>query len=118
MKSCSKCGAEHDRNHNWCLACVRAYNKDWRKRNRDRCNTFQREFRHRHPHKTRATRAVTKAIASGRLVRPSTCSECGTSCKPEAHHDDYSKPLGVRWLCRPCHLLFHERERASRQAAA
>lgn len=25
------------------------------------------------------------------------------------HHPDYSKPLEVVWMCRPCHLAEHKR---------
>lgn len=31
---------------------------------------------------------------------------CG-SVEAEMHHEDYSKPLEVRWMCRECHLLEH-----------
>lgn len=31
--------------------------------------------------------------------------------KVQAHHDDYSKPLEVRWLCVPHHALHHKQLR-------
>jgi hypothetical protein len=33
--------------------------------------------------------------------------KCG-SYDVEMHHPDYSKPLLVIWLCRPCHLALHK----------
>ncbi len=50
-----------------------------------------------------AQQAVYRAIRNGALVRSASCSECGIECKPEAAHEDYSKPLDIRWLCRLCH---------------
>lgn len=32
--------------------------------------------------------------------------KCGSQ-KVEAHHNDYSKPLEVVWLCRKCHADLH-----------
>jgi ribosomal protein S27AE len=43
------------------------------------------------------------AIKTGKLVRPNKCSSCGKECRPEAHHQDYKKPLMVVWLCIKCH---------------
>lgn len=53
--------------------------------------------------------AVGNAIRAGRLVRPAECQKCARSCVPHAHHDDYSRPLDVRWLCTGCHGEEHRR---------
>jgi len=58
---------------------------------------------------------VNGAVERGALVRPSACSECGVAPPPrrdggaqvEAHHDDYNRPLDVRWLCKRCHRAWH-----------
>jgi hypothetical protein len=34
------------------------------------------------------------------------CEKCGGSA--EMHHDDYDKPLEIRWLCREHHLELHK----------
>lgn len=39
--------------------------------------------------------------------RPDHCSRCFVTCIPMAHHDDYSKPLEVTWLCFTCHERLH-----------
>jgi hypothetical protein len=64
-----------------------------------------RRQRSRNPEKTRARAAVARAIRSGKLLkRP--CEVCGTA-EVDAHHDDYSRALDVRWLCRTHHLIAH-----------
>ena len=55
-------------------------------------------------------RAVQQAVEAGGLKRPDRCSECGQKKFVVAHHDDYSKPLVVRWLCIKCHKLHHKGE--------
>jgi hypothetical protein len=62
-----------------------------------------------HPHKRAAHQAVSNAIRCGKLVKQ-PCEKCG-ALKVQAHHDDYSKPLDVRWLCIPHHNQHHVRER-------
>lgn len=34
------------------------------------------------------------------------CADCGSN-DSQAHHEDYSKPLEVDWLCRDCHGRRH-----------
>lgn len=46
------------------------------------------------------------AIRGGRLKRM-PCEVCGSELA-QAHHDDYSKPLAVRWLCTRHHSEWHK----------
>ena len=46
---------------------------------------------------------VQHAIDSGKLVRPDTCEVCHKDRKIDSHHDDYRRPLKVKWLCVECH---------------
>lgn len=55
----------------------------------------------------RARWAVRHAVVAGRLVRL-PCEVCGEP-KSQGHHDDYDKPLDVRWLCRQHHDEHHAR---------
>src|ERR1035437_2598674 len=48
---------------------------------------------------------VSTALINGSLIKL-PCGVCG-ELRTEAHHDDYDKPLDVRWLCRSCHLAHH-----------
>lgn len=50
---------------------------------------------------------VRRAIAAGRLVRQ-PCEKCGAE-PAHGHHDDYAKPLDVRWLCPDHHREHHAR---------
>ncbi len=64
-----------------------------------------REWRRRNKEKQRAHSAVAYAIRSGKLERQ-PCEECGVQ-PTEAHHEDYSKPFDVMWLCKTCHEKRH-----------
>jgi len=56
--------------------------------------------------KIQARRKVQNEIKRGRITK-GTCEVCG-SPHVEAHHEDYTKPLEVRWFCSKHHKL-HER---------
>jgi hypothetical protein len=57
------------------------------------------------PGKVAAARELAKGLRRG-LVSRKPCELCGAS-KAHAHHDDYAKPLEVRWLCRSHHMKWH-----------
>lgn len=59
----------------------------------------------------KATHAIVKrALQDGRLSKM-PCEVCGTTKRIQGHHDDYSKPLDVRWLCVKHHAEHHRKER-------
>lgn len=60
-----------------------------------------RNYAKKYPERVAASIAVNNAIRDGRLTKQ-PCEVCGNS-HAEAHHDDYTKPLVVRWLCNPHH---------------
>jgi hypothetical protein len=66
---------------------------------------YRQKRRQHHPEKCVANSAVSYAVHSGRLHRQ-PCEVCGNP-KSQGHHDDYGKPLNVRWLCRKHHLQVH-----------
>ena len=136
MKTCFKCRrtlplAEFyrhprmaDGHLNKCRACARADVQANRERRADYYREYDRA-RHsperlammmagRDPEHHRARWTVHNAIRDGRLLRQ-PCEVCG-AVKVEAHHDDYSKPLDVRWLCRKHHAMVHRMDEQRRIA--
>jgi hypothetical protein len=41
------------------------------------------------------------------MLVPEPCNVCGETESVQGHHDDYTRPLEVRWLCRRCHAAVH-----------
>lgn len=76
--------------------------KEWREQNRDK----------RHAHVV-----VGNAIRDGRL-KPQPCERCGYSIGVQAHHEDYSRPLDVTWLCTRCHGQRHREINEERRRSA
>jgi ribosomal protein S27AE len=70
-----------------------------------------RSYRQKYPQKYLAHRVAWNAIRTGVLKRK-PCEVCGSN-NVQAHHDDYSKPLSVRWLCKADHMRHHREFRES-----
>ena len=58
------------------------------------------------PIKRNAHMIVGNAIRGKKLFKE-PCEVCGCS-EVHAHHDDYSKPLNIRWLCPTHHEQWHK----------
>jgi hypothetical protein len=71
---------------------VREHTKRWAASNPERHKMYKR-----------AHARVAYALRTGKMTRPNTCERCQSAGPIEAAHFDYSRPLEVKWLCRPCH---------------
>lgn len=90
------------------------YNHEYEKEYRNRPGVLERQAsnarkrRQASPDAARrqqARRLVRTAIEAGVLQRQ-PCEQCGEP-NGHGHHDDYSKPLEIRWLCRIHHAKVH-----------
>lgn len=81
--------------------------RQWKQKHAKKHAESVARYRLNYPEKKRATSAVSYALRVGRLVKQN-CQTCGASEDICAHHEDYSKPLDVTWLCRSCHVKHHE----------
>lgn len=78
----------------------------WAKKNKARIYASTKRYREENPNKYRAHAKVAYEVSRGNLTRQ-PCEVCGCTESIHAHHDDYSKPLNVRWLCSKHHNLWH-----------
>jgi hypothetical protein len=91
----------------WCRDCQRKRRAEDEQRN----PTAQRRRGKPRTIKTVAGERVRLAVRRGKLIKPTSCDECGTPGKGiglQAHHADYTKPLDVAWLCPTCHAGRHQ----------
>lgn len=109
--------ARKDGRQSYCNACWPAYVKYANKKPERRFLNVEKVKRlHKKPGwlkrnrlKNEARQYVYLAIRFGDLT-PHPCEVCGVS-NVQAHHDDYSKPLEVRWLCVTHHNEHHKEEK-------
>ncbi len=85
------------------LALQKAYHKKYLQTERGKQNKLENTYRMRakYPEKYKARYTLRNAVKTGYVVK-GACEICGI-IKVESHHDDYSKPLEVRWLCHQHH---------------
>lgn len=126
LSTCRKCGYNrtqkyvNGRKKGWrCKWCNREYRnlRPTLDRNREHSRRYRLKYPKRHRQaveswkkknhtKTASHSLVHRAIKDGRLVKQ-PCEICG-NVDVEAHHDDYSQPLSIRWLCKKHHGEQHE----------
>jgi hypothetical protein len=112
----------------FCKECTKRRIRRHRENNLDRIRAYDRQ-RAKLPHRTelskkrimrekalyperyKARTAVSNAVRDKRIEKPEKCVQCGNAHNYlSAHHEDYSRPLDVIWLCPPCHIRLHCRK--------
>jgi len=130
---------------NICISCKKLYAEEYRSKYSDKIKEFDRsrpnydkrllanrtygrrhikehtkhnsKYRKNNPEKVAAHLLVAKAIREGVIVKNDYCELCGSNYKVSAHHEDYSKPLDIIWLCDTCHKKVHKEKNAIRRLA-
>lgn len=83
----------------------REYLRNYWKLNKQEISSRRRLAELSRPEVMHARRIFKNACRAGKIKR-FPCEVCGLA-RSEGHHDDYSKPLAVRWLCRTHHGQQH-----------
>ena len=107
---------EEERKRKHCLYMI-----EWQKKNKDKVNAYHRRYRREHPEKGwswddnhlqehRASALIRSRVYKRTMKKPKTCSVCGSDGNGiiVGHHNDYSKPADVEWLCQSCHMGKHK----------
>lgn len=102
-----------------CESCHTQRSMDWWGNNKEKARENQRNFFRsktgralnkryvtNNPNKVMARNKVSYAIKTGKVKRQ-PCQRCG-GIETHGHHEDYSKPLEVIWLCRKHHFERHK----------
>lgn len=78
------------------------------KKGREILINASKKYRKNNRYKVLAHYAIRAAIRNGEITKPVYCSSCkSTILKIQGHHEDYSNPLDVIWLCHSCHVKLH-----------
>ena len=99
-KECVKSRAKENR-----LLRIDHYRAYDRKRGNRQAPEYLKDYRENNRFKYIAHNKVNNSLRDGKIKRM-PCEICGSE-KSVAHHDDYSKPLAVRWLCQAHHKQWH-----------
>jgi hypothetical protein len=110
---CRACVCERVRAHRRANDSVREYDRARSKtpKVRKRLAANSKNWRAANPDRYKAQIAVGNALRAGTLKRE-PCYFCAAEFV-HGHHEDYSKPLEVIWLCPRCHHRLHALEKSA-----
>lgn len=121
MNKCKLCGENEnlirqakweDSNGNikyiyYCRECASERGRKYRKteRGKEVYRNMMRKQYVENKEKVKARQNLNYHLKMKHITKPDKCSNCQKVTKTEGHHEDYTKPLKVIWLCKGCHLL-------------
>lgn len=112
--NCDYCGKKYHtklsafikrKRHFCCRDCYSRYREEFLPKEEQ--HSFGTGHSQEERNKRRKAREVFNHYARDKHIEKQPCEVCG-NIKSEAHHDDYNKPLEVRWLCFRCHRKWHK----------
>jgi hypothetical protein len=94
----------------YCKQCEKIYKETKRKKGIFKINHEKRKedsikYNLKYPQKKKSCQSLRNAISSGK-IKKGRCEICGC-INVHGHHDDYSNPLDVIWLCPKHHTWIH-----------
>jgi hypothetical protein len=120
-KICSKCKKQKDISEfpknkktklgidSWCEICHRNIDKEYQRNKRKLGLVNKTEeyriWRKTHRKECNAEQLTNYYIRIGK-IKKEKCKICKKK-NAYAHHDNYDKPLEIRWMCPSCHKKFH-----------
>jgi hypothetical protein len=103
-----------NKNHEKCLNRERKRIETLKKSglyDQDGANRRLMKWRQKHPEKNKCHYTIANALISGKMTKPGNCMICGKVSRIEGHHEDYSKPFQVIWVCGSCHRSLDKERR-------
>jgi spore maturation protein CgeB len=101
QRICSKCHGPLEKNryrrYRYCRKCHAEYMKATRPKHSELSPEARMKAN---------VRAIAKYHLRAGRIEQEPCEVCG-AFDSQMHHDDYTKPKEVRWLCRRHHLKVH-----------
>lgn len=70
-------------------------------------NAYGTGFSQQERDKRKKARSILNHYLRDNHIQRQPCEICGNK-NTEAHHDDYDKPLEIKWLCFNCHRQWHK----------
>jgi hypothetical protein len=92
-----------------CRECNTERHRKYRTTQQGKINTYKavKKYVQKNREKSSAWEKVQNAVKNGNLIKPIVCEKCKKSTQLDAHHNDYTQVLRVKWLCRACHKKEH-----------